>query len=40
MDIYNKAAVTTRETKDLGKSVIMALLKDNYFIWPNYTNDD
>lgn len=35
-----KTAIVTGGTKGIGKSIIAELLKQNYFVWTNYANDD
>lgn len=35
-----KTAIVTGGTKGIGKSIILDLLKQGYFVWTNYSNDD
>lgn len=35
-----KTAIVTGGTKGIGKSIVVELLKQDYFVWTNYANDD
>lgn len=35
-----KTAIVTGGTKGIGKSIILELLKQEYFVWTNYANDN